>query len=311
MSRASLFKMIFQSLEQQGYKGQIVSIKHLSELQAELEQRYRQGEMAREIYKYCQGFEFKVPAALPDAKSLVIVTAPQPQVQVTFHINGQAFPALIPPTYLLYTDTCIHQLLNSILQPEGYHLVKAKLPLKLLSVRSGLAQYGRNNITYIPGMGSFHRPVAFYTDLPCETDSWGEASFMERCSTCSACCKICPTGAIDPDRFLIHAERCLTLHNEADQDFPEWINPAWHNCLIGCLDCQTSCPVNKDVAAWTEPKTQFSAEETTLLLQGTPQDQLPPETQSKITDLDMVEFGYFHLLPRNLRVLFQQQKMLA
>ncbi|GAK59721.1 iron-sulfur cluster-binding protein [Candidatus Vecturithrix granuli] len=313
MSHKSLFKKIFQTLEQQGYQGRMISVEHLAELQTEIEQRYYQGEMAREVYdeEPCKKFEFTNPAALPEARSLIIAAAPQPPVEATFHVNGQPFPALIPPTYFFYTDASIHQLLDSVLGPEGYHLVKARLPLKLLAVRSGLAQYGRNNITYIPGMGSFHRPVAFYTDLPCETDSWGAAAFMPRCSTCQVCCKICPTGAITPDRFLIHAERCLTLHNESDRDFPEWIDPAWHNCIIGCLECQSSCPANKDVAARTDHKAQFSEEETALLLQGTPQEQLLPETQSKIKDLEIVEFGYFHLLPRNLRVLFQQQKILA
>lgn len=311
MSHKSLFKKIFQTLEQQGYQGRMIAVEHLAELQAEIQQRYSQGEIAREIYEYCKGLVLNVPAALPEARSLIIAAAPQPPVEVIFHVNGQPFPALIPPTYFTYTDPIIHQLLDSVLGPEGYRLVKARLPLKLLAVRSGLAQYGRNNITYIPGMGSFHRPVAFYTDLPCEADSWGDAAFMPRCSTCQVCCKLCPTGAITPERFLIHAERCLTLHNESDRDFPEWINPAWHNCIIGCLKCQTPCPANKGVAARTELRAQFSAEETTLLLQGTPQEQLPPETLSKINALEIVQFDYFHLLPRNLGVLIQQQKMLA
>ena len=45
----------------------------------------------------------------------------------------------------------------------------------------------------------------------------------------------CPTKAIRQDRFLISAEQCLTFFNEKPDDFPEWVNPVWHNCLIGCM----------------------------------------------------------------------------
>jgi epoxyqueuosine reductase len=36
------------------------------------------------------------------------------------------------------------------------------LPLKSLAVRSGLAAYGRNNVCYVPGMGSFLELVGLY-----------------------------------------------------------------------------------------------------------------------------------------------------
>jgi len=37
------------------------------------------------------------------------------------------------------------------------------VPIDRLAVRGGLATYGRNNVTYVPGMGSFHRLSAFYS----------------------------------------------------------------------------------------------------------------------------------------------------
>ena len=36
-------------------------------------------------------------------------------------------------------------------------------------------------------------------------------------------------------------------NNERKGEFPRWIWPSWHNCLVGCLSCQKACPVNKDV----------------------------------------------------------------
>ena len=44
----------------------------------------------------------------------------------------------------------MEDLLRLQLDPAGYQAKKAVLPWNLLAVRSGLAQYGKNNITYFP-----------------------------------------------------------------------------------------------------------------------------------------------------------------
>ncbi|MEE9378294.1 MAG: hypothetical protein V3V33_09695 [Candidatus Lokiarchaeia archaeon] len=80
---------------------------------------------------------------------------------------------LIPPTYL-YGLKVINEMiefLTEILKPGEYNVAYARLPQKTLAVRSGLAEYGRNNITYIPGMGSFHRLTTLYSDFPTEEDN--------------------------------------------------------------------------------------------------------------------------------------------
>ena len=168
-------------------------------------------------------------------------------------------------------------------------------------MRSGLAQYGKNNITYVKGSGSFHRPVVFISDFPCEADSWGEPTVMGQCEKCSACVKACPTAAVGSDRFLLHAERCLTFLNEWPKDFPEWLSPAWHNSLVGCMICQKVCPANKEVVKWTESGATFDNEEADLILNGVSEDQLPRETLAKLKKLDMTE--YYDVLGRNLKVL--------
>jgi epoxyqueuosine reductase len=173
-------------------------------------------------------------------------------------------------------------------------------------VHSGLGAYGKNNICYVDGMGSFHRPVAFYSDFPCQEDNWQEVHMMEACQRCSACLRKCPTGAITSERFLLHAERCITFRNEkpGDVPFPKWIDPSWHNCLVGCLDCQAICPQNRDVLQWIDAGAEFSQEETALFLEGVPLDQLPAATVKKLQHFDMVE--YLDLFPRNLRVFFER-----
>ena len=133
-------------------------------------------------------------------------------------------------------------------------------PVAATSTPGGLGQYGRNNICYVPGMGSFHRLWAFYSDLVWQEDNWQEAQMMASCQNCSVCLRNCPTGAITSERFLLHAERCITFHNEqpGDVPFPTWMDPCWHNCLIGCSYCQNVCPQNKDFWHRVERGAEFS-----------------------------------------------------
>jgi epoxyqueuosine reductase len=306
---------LFSQLEERGYKGRIVSIQHLGDLQEEMEGHHRQGLFDEEFYQtWITRFAFSPPDSLPGARSLMVVAIPQPQIRVVFTWNAETLPLIIPPTYVGYEETNkqVEDLLAGILGPAGYRVAQATLPIKLLAVRSGLGAYGKNNICYVPGMGSFHQLAAFYSDLPCQEDHWQELQMMERCQNCSACLRNCPTGAIPSaslrtgtsERFLLRAERCITFHNERGGDFPfpAWLDPSWHNCLIGCLDCQRVCPQNKDFLEWVEEGAEFSQEETALILEGVPLDQLPAATVRKLEQIDFTEFP--DVLPRNLGVFF-------
>ena len=156
-------------------------------------------------------------------------------------------------------------------------------------------------------MGSFHRLVALYSNLPCEEDHWGESQMLETCQKCSACLRRCPVGAITSERFLLRAERCITFHNEKDHSvpLPEWLDPAWHNWLVGCMHCQLVCPENQDVVRWVEEGPEFSEEETARLLQGAPLEQLPAETAEKVQESEIA--GFLEVVPRNLRLLLEKR----
>jgi len=298
---------LFSQLKERGYKGRIVSIQHLGDLQEEIEGRYRQGLFDEEFYQeWLTGFAFSPPDSLPEARSMIVVAVPQPQTRVTFTWDGEPVRFIIPPTYFEQrTENRVRELLARVLEPAGYRVAEAVLPKKLLAVRSGLAAYGKNNISYVPGMGSFHGLVAVYSDLSAQEDNWREPQMMESCQNCSACLRHCPVGAITSERFLLRAERCITFHNEkpGDVPFPAWIDPSWHNCLVGCLHCQRVCPQNREFLHWVEERVEFSQEETALLLQGVALDQLPPATAKKLEQSDAVEL--LDVLPRNLGVLLK------
>ncbi len=295
-------------MEEKGCRGRIVSVEHLSGLEEVIEGSRRRGLLNEELYsEYLAGLVFKPPDILREAKSLIVVAVPEPQIRVIFTWRGESWPVTIPPTYTNYRekDKRVGDVLSRVLNPQGYHVARATLPLKTLAVRSGLGDYGRNNICYVSGMGSFHRLVAFYTEFPCPEDTWREPQMAKSCQSCQACVDICPTGAITGKRFLIYAERCLTFHNERRGEFPAWIDPSWHNCLVGCLHCQIRCPQNVRFLEWIEGDQVFSEEETSLILEHVPSNHLPLETVKKLEQLDLIE--YLDVLPRNLRLLLRRK----
>ncbi|MBW2408875.1 MAG: epoxyqueuosine reductase [Deltaproteobacteria bacterium] len=290
-------------LTQRGYRAKIIPSDHIHDLQEEIESQHRQGFFNEEFYtEELGGFDFKIDDGFTESNSLIIVAAPQPPMRVTFKLSGDSFTCIIPPTYSLETDRQTQDMLELQLQPAGFRVKKADLPWKLLAVHSGLAQYGKNNITYVDGLGSYHRLVAFISDLPAVQDPWQAPRMLERCENCKACMKACPTGAITADRFLIKAERCLTFHNERGGKFPGWIKSSWHNCLVGCLYCQKACPVNKDVPGSTREGAEFTEKETALISRGKAQDGIPQEAIEKLKRMDMIE--YLPVLGRNLNVLY-------
>lgn len=297
-------------LEERGYQGRVVSIQHLVDLQEEFDGHLSGGLLDRELYQtYLAGFRFSPAENLPETRSVIVVAVPQPKIEVTFAWNGEPLRCIIPPTYPeRKTDERVRGFLRQVLAPGGYRVAEAALPRKLLAVRSGLAAYGKNNVSYVPGMGSFYSLVVVYSDLPAPANGWREPAMMDACRNCSACLRHCPAGAISNDRFLLHAERCLTFHNEkpGDAPFAAWIDPAWHNCLVGCLHCQRVCPENRAVWQWVEEGAEFSQEETALLLEGVPAEHLPSATVEKMESLGME--GYADTLPRNLQALFRQRR---
>jgi epoxyqueuosine reductase len=306
-----MLKAVLSGLEELGYRGGVLSVRNLTQLQADIEGPRRDGLVNEVIYEqYLSSFEWEPPASLARAKSIFVVSAPDPPVRITFTWHEKPIPVVVPPTYLHWRDVDrrVEQALGEVLEQSGHRVVLANLPKKLTAVRSGLAAYGKNNIAYVPGLGSFHRPVVLWSDIPCEEDRWEDLRTMTTCEKCKSCLRACPTGAIDADRFLLHAELCLTFHNEKPQDvpFPQWVDPSWHNCLVGCLECQRVCPENGEVKDWIVENEVFSEEETALLLDGVSIEKLPAPTAAQLERLDLIELLEF--LPRNLNALLNKQE---
>lgn len=300
---------LFSRLRELGFQARMISVNHLHLLQKQIDEQRKQELLDRQFYQERLAWlRFQIPESMPKAQSMIVVAVPRPQTRAIFTWKGNRRPLILPPTYTAYKGIRgqVENLLGKMLNEKGYTATGTALPLKLLAARSGLGQYGRNNLCYVSGMGSFLQLVAVYSGMPCEKDSWQEVTMLQKCEECELCRRACPTGAIPSDRFLLRAERCITYHNEkkGDVPFPSWIDASWHNCLEGCMRCQRACPLNKQFIEWIGEEEEFTEEETALLLDGVSQDKLPEETLRKLAQLDILED--LGILPRNLGVFFKK-----
>ena len=187
--------------------------------------------------------------------------------------------------------------------------------MKNVASRVGLVTYGRNNITYSGRLGSYHRLVAVATDADfgevAQADAVALAPEPERvlspeCEGCAVCLAVCPTGAISEDRFVVHADRCLTFHNEKTDPWEPWLKPTFHNCLVGCMVCQEACPRNAGALTVRDSPVEFTEEETECLLAGAAGvmpagDPVWDQVAAKIREIGLA--GYESVLGRNLAAL--------
>lgn len=231
--------------------------------------------------------------------SILIVAYASEPAQIILRADGRSIAVPIPPTYL--DDPDRRQRLHEILSCASQDCQTAHtsgISQKLLAVLSGLGRYGRNNICYIEGLGSFFNLNALYTDIPCGGVSF-PLRFLEECETCGLCRDHCPTGAIG-GHSVIDATRCLTMYNERKEQLPDWLPPSAHHALIGCFRCQEICPLNQPLIGKTARSLALDEAETHDLL-TLDSAALPPELELKLKRFGIDAFS-MAVAVRNVRL---------
>jgi epoxyqueuosine reductase len=319
MQPSEIKKRILGDLNKKGIKGAVVSVERLIDIESNLNDLAKSGEINLDANKDIPQYQYRYEKIisgkkykydcnekLNGAKAILILAIPIPVHQVGFIINGKSLEVLIPSDYKQRAaSTELDEYLKGTLAVYGYKAIKAKLPLKLLAVRSGLAEYGRNNISYVEGMGSRLCLIAYYIDCHLPEDDWREPVRMKQCNTCKACINNCPTNAILENKRVIRAERCLVLYNEFEDDIPKWIKKEYHNAIIGCVKCEEKCPTNLKYSNQTVTLPAFNEDQTKELLQAKNLNDLSKDTYSMIYDYEINE--YYHLFHRNFSLLVKDQ----
>lgn len=297
-------------LKKYNYRAGIISFGRIKEVENEINDLYKNKYIDERIFKlYLNNFSYNIAEDSFKLKSIIIVAAPRPQHRLYFNMENKRFPVIVPPVYIEQkkTNQKIKAILDWYLLGTGYMVLPARLPEKLMAAYCGLSRYGRNNISYTRDFGSFFHLTSFFSNIGCDYENWYEKKGLEDCLDCKACLKNCPTGAITAKRFLLNAERCLTFFNEEPGDFPAWVKPESHNCLVGCMKCQIICPYNEPFINWIEDAGEFTAEETEILLQNLPAEKLTSSIIEKLNFLDLQE--YVGVIPRNLMALLKKESL--
>ncbi len=289
------------------YFSKTLDIEHLWRLQRDMGRVLSSGLVTEHptIRKYFAGFEYSPPEDFPDARSLLVIAARDPIVELDVHHGGVHHRLVAAPGYTRADrkpGALLERVLADAFGEREVRKERARLPVKLLAARAGLAEYGRNNIAYVDGLGSYLALIAFYTDQPA-TGRWHPVRRLRQCRSCRLCVEECPTKAIHRERPVIDAGRCVSLYNELAEPMPEWIPAEAHNTLVGCMRCQLDCPANRELIDEREWLAALDERETAVVLAGGGDAAVEESIRSKLARFtlaaDLAHFG------QNLRLLLE------
>ncbi len=112
---------------------------------------------------------------------------------------------------------------------------------KPLGQAAGLGWQGKHTNLVSRAQGSWLFLGAIYTTLALPPDAAGQ----DRCGSCDACQRACPTDAF-PAPYRLDARRCISyLTIEYAGPIPEEFRKPMGNRIYGCDDCLAVCPWNK------------------------------------------------------------------
>ncbi|HEX3026815.1 MAG TPA: hypothetical protein VHR42_06270 [Clostridia bacterium] len=179
---------VIKDMKNAGFRATIVPAESVRDIRVEMESLIVSGALdAGIVAKYGRHFQNDFISRYPAARSIILVAAPCPVHRLTFSYHGTCCEAVIPPGYArMGLKSAVEHQVSGLLRQSGYSCEKLEgVPLKLIAVKSGLCLYGRNNITYCEGLGSYIRLFGFVSDIQAPQDAlWRPAERMPECADC-------------------------------------------------------------------------------------------------------------------------------
>ncbi len=290
-----------------GYRVACGGMGALAEARRGLERLRESGELDGEFArKRLASFLYERSAeSMPEPRAVIVVAMPRPAHRVVFETKSGDVETILPPTYAHYNQLFeeVRADLAAWAPALSGRLQVLRAPLKSVASRLGLVEYGRNNVTYIAGLGSYFQLLGYLTDVDLGLSDWQPHAprLMAACETCRMCVSACPTDSIREERVLLHAESCTTYFSEElGEELPANAHCMSAHNLFGCLECQEICPVNRGLLEVVSSEVAFDEAETEAILAAPDGARLPAAIADKLGRLGLSEQA---LLPRNLRYL--------
>ncbi len=306
---SDLWHRLVDDLAEEGLHARVVPVERLEEVRERVARALDDAALPSPVAGDVAGdVAFALPETSRAWRSAVVVAVGRPLTRATLTWHGREHTVPVPPHYAGYdrVPRAIARRVDEFLRPAGFVAAHCEPPLKTLAACAGLARYGRNNVAYVDGLGSWLQLGACVSDAPPPDDAdWGEPRLLERCERCTACLRACPTGAIGGERFLLHTERCLTYHNESRAPLPDWLDASVHHAAVGCLRCQRACPENQAAGLVEAKPESFDAQETEKILAAeTDEDAWQDLGAATREKLERCGLDYLPaVVARNLRLL--------
>ena len=220
-------------------------------------------------------------------------------------VRGETHEVVVPPHYAGYETVPdgLAAAVQAAVAPFGRRAARIEPPLKTLAAGAGLARYGRNNIAYVPGLGSYLMLAACVTDAPPPAAAvWSRragAGTLRALQRLPASvphrghpCRPLPAG----HRTLPH----LGQRGHGARSPPGSSPPGTPAPSAACAASRRA-PRTLGVDLVVAPAEEFDAEESAAILAATPSADLPAGTRAK---LERCGLDYDpQLIARNLHAL--------
>ena len=178
MSANVRWPSVIEELAGKGWSARVVAAARLTDLRARVAAVLESGDLPdKAAARIADEVTFALPDGLEAARSVIVGAVARPLTQATLTVGGAERTVPVPPHYAGYftVPDGLAEAAGAALAPFGHRAVRFEPPLKTLAAGAGLTRYGRNNIAYVPGLGSYLMLAACVSDAPPPDDAvWDE-----------------------------------------------------------------------------------------------------------------------------------------
>ncbi|WP_075185440.1 tRNA epoxyqueuosine(34) reductase QueG [Teredinibacter haidensis] len=199
----------------------------------------------------CRVLSVRMDYLPQDTEQIKILKSPE-KAYISRYALGRDYHKLIRKRLALIAEKIrgeAESILPQLIVSQRPFVDSAPVLERPLAEKAGLGWVGKHTLLINQQAGSWFFLGEIYTNLPLPVNQQLQEN---RCGSCEACIKVCPTAAF-PKPYQLDARRCisyLTIENKGT--IPEEFREVMGNRVFGCDDCQAICPWNKFAKATDE-----------------------------------------------------------